>query len=164
MHTTKVLHKSPYNFNKCFSLKTYVILGDVNWLTDEDDATIQRLDIIDEITHPEFSAYDYSSNIKLFKLNRSVKFNEYVRPVCISQSKSENSQQLLQIGWGYINVCSIGRLVKVPLDYVSNINCTEAFTSSGHQKYVRDINSGKTLCAGAKIDREMRHVSRSLEM
>ena len=130
--------------------------------TINDDARIQRLDIIEEFTHSKYNADDLTSNIRLLKLNESITFDEYVRPACLSQPDSEIEQKLLLIGWSDTNIRRNGLLHKAPLNYVSDTNCAEIYSAKARTKYVRDIDSGQIFCAEVKAGgREMCAVSKS---
>lgn len=134
------------------------MIGDLDEETSIDDDRLQRFDIIDEFLHPQFNAYNLSSNVLLLQLNGSVN----VRPACLSQPESEISEQLLQIGWSDTKIHSDPRPQNLQLNYIPDINCSETYTSIGYQEFVQDIASGQTFCAGVKKgDREICGVSRS---
>lgn len=154
----KTYNEACNNLNERFSKKIFIILGDLDQSTNEDDARRQRFEAIETFTHPNFDAYDRSSNIKLLKFNGSIKFDEYIRPACLSQPESEIPQKLMEIGWGDTNIRSNGRLHKVKMNHISDENCKKVWTHEGLGKYFTD--SGSIFCAETiKDDRHMCAVS-----
>lgn len=138
-----------------------VVLGDLDRLTTDDDARPRTYQVITTYEHPDFNYDDQRSDVKLYKLDRSVEFDEYIRPGCLPQSKAFDLQRLLlQIGWSETNIRSNTLLHKVKLNYVDDKTCKRIYESAGGSKYIKDIGKGKIFCAGPKKgDREMCAVS-----
>ncbi len=126
--------------------KIFVVLGDLEIGTNTDDARPRTYEVIETFVHPNFNILDQRSDIKLLKLNESVKFDEYVQPACLSLDQSSIPQQLLEIGWSVNNVNSSKRLHKAKMNYVSNESCKK---NRNHlqTKYIREIDNGTIFCA-----------------
>ncbi len=125
------------------------MLGDLELGTNVDDARPRTYDVIETFTHPNFNSDDKTSSIVLLKLNESVKFDEYVRPACLSVDQSSIPSQLLEIGWAYTNLYKNYRLHTAKLNYVSNENC-KMNRPSDQTKHIREIDNGTIFCAQPK--------------
>lgn len=73
----------------------------------------QRINIIQHTTTPQ-------DNLTLLKLGASVIFNQYVRPLCLSQPEVSITQSLTEVGWGIKNM-----LRKEKMDLLANVMCNE---------------------------------------
>lgn len=131
---------------------TDVVLGDLLLKTNEDNAQSRFFEVIEEIPYPGFN--DMDDKIRLLKLNESIKFNDYIRPACISQPKCKFSQQLLAIGWSDTNVRSNEKLHKVNINYIANTKCQEAFLID-YKTYIQGIENKTHFCAAAAEERDM---------
>lgn len=137
------------------------MLGDLDTSGSYDDARPRTYNVIATFRHPDFNFDDRRSDIKLYKLNQTVRFDEYVRPACLAARKNLNQQEkLLEIGWAETNIRSNKLLHKIKLNYVPDKTCLATYKSEGKSQYIKDVSSGKTFCAGAnKGDRQMCGVS-----
>lgn len=118
--------------------------------TRKDDAHALYLEVVEEFTHPMYSA-DLSFDLKLLLLNSSVKFNEFIRPACLPQSETTMSQKLMEIGWGQTNYRDNSLLHKVKLDHITNTMCQEKFKFISHQrKLIEEIDKETIFCAMTK--------------
>lgn len=145
------------NSNKDFHFSTakHVILGDLYNSTHTNVTLPQRYDVIKEIRypHPKFNLHP-SHTIKLLKLNELVKFNDYIRPTCLPQPKSNISQRLMEVGWSETSIRNNKLLHKVKLNLVLNRKCEKEMTRGGfHELYTRGIDDGSHFCAVANVDK-----------
>lgn len=113
--------------------------------TDKFDAQPQVFEVIKEICHPEFNFP--INNVKLLKLNASVKFNDYIRPACLSHPQTAISQRLIEIG-GFGKASRKYSLHRVKFNFISN--CKAATTELSYKKYIQGFESGLNFCANAK--------------
>lgn len=140
--------------------KNYVVFGDLDRSTHDDDALAQSFEVIDEIKHPKFSS-DVTYDVKLLKLNESVTFNEYIQPACLPQPESTISNQLLEIGWTTTNIRNNNKLHKVKTTTISNAVCKDKFKFIAHQKkHMANIDNGNIFCTMTNDgDRDICNVS-----
>lgn len=135
------------------SLTKNVILGDLKVGTNEDDGHSQQYQVIEEYLHPQYRN-DSSFDLKLLKLNSSVKFDDYIQPACLSQPETTNVSKFLEIGWSRTNIRDNNLLHKVKLTVVSNAICKQTFNRSAHHEQL--IDEETIFCAITKKgDREM---------
>lgn len=84
---------------------------------------------IEEIfRHPDFSPVKYSSDIALLKLNDTVKFNEYIYPICLPTTQSEDSKAIIA-GFGSVSrhTSVSNDLLKATVEKFSNSECKDIF-------------------------------------
>ncbi|KAG4077498.1 hypothetical protein HA402_002925 [Bradysia odoriphaga] len=116
-----------------------------------DDAQPKTYKVINTFTHPDFNI-DYAyADIKLYQLNESIKFNEYMRPACLSVNDTSISENLTQIIWGRTNIRDNNILHKINLNYISNKSCEKAYKiTNGRQNFVKEVEMESIFCAESK--------------
>ncbi len=118
-----------------YAKDNYVILGDY---VNRTDVTRQRFSIVQFLSSPKNDS-EIGDKLTLLKLNASVEFNEYVRPVCLSQPDDNITHTLLEVSWGIKDL-----LRKQQRDLLTNEMCDEAH---------KDDPTGPTrMCASRKVD------------
>lgn len=141
--------------------KKRAILGELEVGKNNAGARPQQFDIIEEFVHNNFSHDDHSFNLRLFRLNQSVEFNDFIRPACLPQSEAMTSQHYIEVGWSQTNVHNNKRLHKVKVDSVSNEACKKEYSFNPTIKYIKGIDNGTVLCAATKKgSRDMCKVSK----
>lgn len=117
-----------------------------------DDPTI-LLDIIERIPHPEYQGSHYN-DISLFKVDRKVKFNAGIRPVCLPAKSNVPETAIIATGWGSINYR--GRksdvLMKVNLEMFSQSECRHFFSNDGSLRL--GILEESQICVGSHSERK----------
>lgn len=100
------LCKSRIVFNFCFrkGRAKWLRLGDFDILSKEDDnqdhAQPQEYEITEIIQHPEFRKPNrYNNDIALYKLDRDVVFNEFIRPICLQTDNEFETSAATLTGW-----------------------------------------------------------------
>lgn len=81
----------------------WVRLGELDLDSQKEDADPRDYEIIYQILHPEYNPDSMYNDIALFKLNKNVNFNDYVRPVCLytlMNLPKEKLNTLIATGWG----------------------------------------------------------------
>ncbi|XP_037044755.1 serine protease Hayan-like isoform X2 [Bradysia coprophila] len=137
------------NFHLCSD--PTIVLGDLELFTEMDDAQSKTYKVINTFTHPDFNQGYAYADIKLYQLNESIKFNEYVRPACLSSNDLSVSEALTQITWGTTNIRKNRILHKINLNNISNISCKKAYKiSKSHKNSVKDIETQSIFCAESK--------------
>ncbi|XP_054273148.1 venom protease-like [Macrosteles quadrilineatus] len=84
----------------------YVRLGDYNMMSNDDEnlgySKPQEFKIIQVITHPEYDQDRGYNDITLYKLDRPVVFDRFIKPICLhTEYKIPTSNGILS-GWGGI--------------------------------------------------------------
>ena len=72
--------------------------------TEDEDVQNSRpevYEIIERIEHPEYRPPRLYNDIALYKLDRSVSFNAFIRPCCLSYNPEENYKVAIVTGWGH---------------------------------------------------------------
>lgn len=83
-----------------------------------------------------------------------VKFSNYIRPACLPQTMSVNSEhsKVIATGWGRVNYSSAvsEHLQKVVLELFTQDECNQAYGNEiGHRQLSIGINAVTQLCAGS---------------
>ncbi|BES99034.1 Tryp_SPc [Nesidiocoris tenuis] len=136
----------------------YVLLGDLNVTSKIDDlkqmANPKIYQIVGHRNHPGYKKPLVYNDIALYKLNQTVEFDRFVRPICLHAETSVQNRTALASGWGatsYKGKAS-SHLLKVGLDIVDNEECNNAYPRTDHsiRRYLRaGINDSIQVCAGA---------------
>ncbi|CAD1469180.1 unnamed protein product, partial [Heterotrigona itama] len=106
-------------------------LGDLNLIKTDDDARPQDFHIVQRIRHPEYSIQHSYHDIALFKLEKNVEFNAYVRPSCLPYSSSDvgTENKATATGWGANEYFGdpTNDLLKVTINLVPQSICNESY-------------------------------------
>lgn len=81
----------------------WVLLGDLNFNSQTDEAKPRIYKIIRRIDHPGYRRNAEAYNdISLFQLNTTVEFSPFVRPICLytSTSTPTTDKKVSVTGWG----------------------------------------------------------------
>lgn len=86
----------------------YVVVGDLNIQSYNDDAQPRQFNIIEIFAHSSHSPGARYNDIALFKIDGPVQFNEYVRPACLASKNTNIADRVLVTGWvsGGVIQCS----------------------------------------------------------
>lgn len=80
------------------------MLGEYNKNSKEDDEQGISLptlyDIVERINHPEYKEPNLYHDIALYRLDRDVKFNEFIRPICLQTDYALGKSYAIATGWG----------------------------------------------------------------
>ncbi|XP_045466027.1 clotting factor G beta subunit-like [Harmonia axyridis] len=106
--------------------------------------------VIEIIKHPGYSPPSLYYDMGLLRLEKSVKFDIYVRPACLHHSKNPLGERAIATGWGNIEFEGIpsDKLLKVTLGLSDPVTCSEAFIRVSQQKLERGIDDEIMVCAG----------------
>ncbi|BES99032.1 serine protease [Nesidiocoris tenuis] len=137
----------------------YVLLGDLNVLSEEDERNHQSSPKIYRIIahkhHPNYRRPSCYNDISLYKLNETVAFNEFVRPICLHAETSSENQTVLASGWG--DTSHKGKqsekLRKVGLNIVNHTDCSKAYplTERDVRRQMKvGVNGTVQVCAWAQ--------------
>ncbi|XP_031342790.1 transmembrane protease serine 9-like isoform X3 [Photinus pyralis] len=100
---------------------------------------VQEYVVEENIIHPFYSAFDNTNDIALLRLQRSVEFSDYVRPICLPRSEQDvalEEETLFITGFGrreeelFIHVKKKIRATLIPIESCRDKRCTEEFENS----------------------------------
>lgn len=134
----------------------YVLLGELNYGSETDDAQPRKFAIVERIKHPEFKLPSKYNDIALVKIDGPVRFSNYIRPACLPQTKSIDSRHIIASGWGRLNYSSAqsDQLQKVVLEIFTQDECNLTFSNEIGRQLNRGIVEETQLCAGSHVDRK----------
>lgn len=125
-------------------------LGDLNLVLDTDDAAPENFQIVERIRHPGYKPPNRYHDIALLKLERPVKFNLYIQPICLETRENLTYTLPVATGWGALayNGDSSPHLQKVYLNYFSSQNCSAAYSDISKRVLSEGISDKVHICAG----------------
>lgn len=114
----------------------------------------QSFGVADVILHPAFRKnLNYYNDIGLIRLDRSVSFNAFVRPACLTGLDIAPRQRTaVASGWGHTAADghTSDRLMKVRLHLYSTADCNATYTRTFGLP--RGILEETQICAGSRTD------------
>ncbi|RWS26201.1 venom protease-like protein [Leptotrombidium deliense] len=122
-----------------------VRLGDHHLYKTDDDAKPEEFKVVEVKQHPHFQRHGFFNDIGIIKLNKKVKYGDYIRPICLpnveERSKDLAGYMATVLGWGtlYYGGPGSGVLQQVSMPIWDNKDCDK--------RYFQPINQG-FLCAG----------------
>lgn len=130
-----------------------MLLGDLNYGSNSDDAQPRQFRIVERIKHESFKFPSKYNDIALVKFDGPVQFNNYIRPACLPQSKTIDTKHVIASGWGRLNYNSqvSEHLQKVILEIFSHQECNESYFNEIGRQLRRGIIDEIQLCAGSHV-------------
>ncbi|KAK9298364.1 hypothetical protein QLX08_008273 [Tetragonisca angustula] len=125
-------------------------LGDLNLKRTDDEARPQDFQIVERIRHPKYSIRYSYHDIALFRLEKDVEFNAYIRPSCLPYSSPDvgTDGKATATGWGANEYLGdpTNNLLKVTINLVSQSICNRSYGYDN--KLPRGIVDEWQICAG----------------
>lgn len=130
------------------STARWVRLGELDLNTKKDNADTRDYSISEIITHPEYKSPHMNHDIALFKLNTSVKFNSYIRPICLNMRQDLQFDKVTATGWGSTGYGEkeSPKLQTVDFNVQQNQKCEEVYKNNNRLK--NGFNATTMICAG----------------
>lgn len=127
----------------------YVLLGELDYASDDDDARPLLFNIVKRIRHPKYTSQFKYNDIALLRLDHEVTFNDYIRPACLPESSSIGFNAKAT-GWGRLDYDRpiSTRLQKVELDLFTHKECDELYKLLNSNSINRGIVNDTQICAG----------------
>ncbi|KAL9895497.1 phenoloxidase-activating factor 3-like isoform 2-T2 [Glossina fuscipes fuscipes] len=124
---------------------TWVRLGELDYLTNTNDALPQDIEIKNVITHHKYHVSELAvhHNVALVELAKEAVFNDYVRPACLSLADGNDYQEFLGAGWGYPPLEPSSHLNKMKLNRLDFDKCAEIIQGGRSGK---GINNRANMC------------------
>lgn len=88
-----------------YYLRAYALwarLGDLNYLSNTDNARAKDYKIVERIIHPNYRPPSLYNDIALFRLEKDVVFSAYIRPICLNADNLLKPSSVIATGWGQI--------------------------------------------------------------
>lgn len=104
----------------------WALLGDLDISTIKDKAQPKTYRIIQRYVHPNYRLPDNYNDIALFRLNETVKFTPFIRPICLHTSLKipPSEKDISATGWGLIGTGNILFFFFISFEHVFPIFCT----------------------------------------
>ncbi|XP_075216398.1 venom protease-like [Lycorma delicatula] len=128
----------------------WIRVGDLDTSTDKEDAKPQDFYIVTRYNHPEYHPPAKYNDIALYKVNKEIEFNQYVRPVCLHQYTSIlTHKNIMAAGWGRLGFVGpqSSKLMKVELNLLPHNDCEK---STNKKELSEGIHLRSMLCVGYK--------------
>lgn len=135
---------------------SHVRLGDFNYGISADDANAIDASIAEITIHPNYTDGSYYHNIAVVRLTEPVKFNNYIRPACLSQQLDASIDSAILSGWP-MKIFTFPRslqdtqsmnLRKYIMKLISIELCNEMYANQNHSLDMPMRVSAQQLCAG----------------
>ncbi|XP_054282423.1 phenoloxidase-activating factor 1-like [Macrosteles quadrilineatus] len=138
-------------------------LGDYDFSSTDDedrlDARSVVYNIIERVNHPEYEPRDrkYYNDIALYKLDRPVEFDQYIRPICLHTGGEYEltRKRLLIAGWGKDDHDGFlsSTLLKGNVSFVHGSECVRRYrvanrTVDTKTTICTNSSNGTTVCSG----------------
>lgn len=129
----------------------YVLLGELNYASNTDDAYPQQFNVIERIKHPNFKPPSKYNDIALLRLNSSVQFNQYIRPACLQQAHIIDASKVVASGWGKIDFDKPAseHMQKVILEIFTIADCNASYAHDIGRRLAVGIIDESQLCVGS---------------
>nr|CAI5846163.1 unnamed protein product [Callosobruchus analis] len=141
----------------CLSSKE---LGDVQVIrlgtTTLQTETLESMDyrVLRKIPHPLYATGQQYNDIALIELDGTVKFTEYILPICLDDGNGYTGIKLIATGWGRLQATgSVSKeLQKVDLDYFPQDICQEKYSKVSKRDLPYGIDWQTQICAGSETE------------
>jgi len=145
------------NLNKILGQPKYALLGDYILDRTDDDAQTLQVNIVNIYIHPQFRASSKYYDIALLRLDRNIRFNQYMRPACLPDTFNTNTRKVIVSGWGktgYRDGAS-NVLMKVVLELFTQEECTVAYSRESRGTQLQQgIVETQQFCAGSHTEKK----------
>ncbi|VEN49901.1 unnamed protein product [Callosobruchus maculatus] len=135
-------------------------LGDVQVIrlgtTTLQTETLESMDyrVLRKIPHPLYATGQQYNDIALIELDQTVKFTEYILPICLDDGNGYTGIKLIATGWGRLQATgSVSKeLRKVDLDYFPHEICQQKYSKVSKQDLPLGIDWQTQICAGSETE------------
>ncbi|CAH1405909.1 unnamed protein product [Nezara viridula] len=128
----------------------WVLLGELDISTTEDDARPQEKEIVERLKYPNYQEPATYHDIALFKMDSDVIFTSWVAPACLHFSRNIHSSIATVTGWGRTGFVSeiSNALLEVDLNIFNDTLCTSTVNKLAGPKMPRGYDAATMICAG----------------
>lgn len=133
-------------------LVSFARVGVVN--IDEDKDYRQDFRIVERIRHPSYEPPQKYHDIALLKLDKPVRFNTFVKPVCLDQTRDPvefGGVEVQVSGWGVLSFGgSTSRVLQTAnLRYFTRESCNQSYSTTSMRNLKRGIDPEIQICFGS---------------
>ncbi|XP_005876335.1 PREDICTED: mannan-binding lectin serine protease 1 isoform X2 [Myotis brandtii] len=118
------------------------------------DETEQHLRVKHIFLHPQYDPNTFENDVALVELSKGPVLNDFVMPICLPESSSEEGTMVIVSGWGKQFLRRFPEtLMEIEIPIVDHRTCQEAYAPL-KKKVTRDMicagfkEGGKDACAG----------------
>lgn len=124
-------------------------IGDLNFLTTEDDLNAQTIRVTNAIAHPNYQSPQQYHDIALLELAEEMRFNQHSRPACLNAEFGIPERKAIAVGWGLTEFFGDASeaLLKVTLDLFKFSDCQPSYEAN--RKLRQGLVESQQLCAGS---------------
>lgn len=130
---------------------SYVRLGEFDILR-EGETEIQDYEIEEIISHPDYDRGTQRNDIAIVKLNQTVEYTQFVRPICLPNAEPQPDEDTIVAGWGRIEEKKDKShlLLYVDIPVWDHDECVDAMTQPVHETNIcaASKTGGKDSCKG----------------
>jgi len=139
---------------KVVTLARWARLGDLDIVSQTDDARPADYAIVQHVLHPNYKISQRYNDIALFRLEKDVELSAYVRPICLNVHQYKNPTQQVATGWGRTSTdgSQSNILIEITLDVFPADVCDEKYSLTYDPKLKYGILSDSMICAGSNND------------
>ena len=144
-----ILSAAHCSFSSGLGTATHAKIGDVTRGINSKNAFMAQ--IVEKIKHPGYNKDFIDHDIMLFKLQQSVEFNDWIRPICLPHINEEVDNAVVT-GWGTTGFGEglSKNLMKVTLKIFNQTDCQSKYSQTGPTK--NGIDEATKICAGSYIE------------
>nr|CAH7727395.1 unnamed protein product [Callosobruchus chinensis] len=110
--------------------------------------------VLRKIPHPLYATGQQYNDIALIEVDETVRFTEYILPICLDDGNDYTGIKLIATGWGRLQATgSVSKeLQKVDLDYFPNEICQQKYSKVSKQDLPYGIDWQTQICAGSETE------------
>ena len=144
-----ILSAAHCSFGSDLGAAAYAKIGDVRRGINTKNTLLVL--IMERIKHPDYKRDFIDHDIMLFKLQKSVEFNDWIRPICLPHI-NEKVKRAVVTGWGTTGFGEdlSKNLLKVTLEIFNQTDCQSKYSQTGPTKNA--IDEATKICAGSYLD------------
>lgn len=131
-----------------------VRLGDLNLNITTEESDPQDFKVIEYIRHPDYKPPSRYNDIALLKLESPVKFNLYIKPVCLETRENVPDVVFSAAGWGKLSYSgeSSPHLQIVILEYFNEDECSKHYSDVSKRFLSNGLDFKRQICAGGRTN------------
>jgi secreted trypsin-like serine protease len=128
----------------------WVRLGELILNNTTEDADPQDFDVEKVFVHPDYKPPSHYNDVAVLKLQKTVRFNLYIKPACVHTEENLPDSEIQAIGWGKTDYFgdSSSHLLKVYLTIIEHKTCSKSYSNISERKLSKGIEDKSQICAG----------------
>ncbi|CAD7092804.1 unnamed protein product [Hermetia illucens] len=139
-----------------YSHPKYVLLGELDIESENDDAKPERFGISSLIPHPNYKHPKVYDDIGLIKLDKKVELSPYIRPACLPTVSDEPEKKALVSGWALVDRTKSKPgpqyLMKQVLERFTHQECNTTYNRQNNRRLPEGIRDQTQICFGLRTE------------